>query len=262
MKKPTYPEAPGILNREENFNLVSNEAKNTIHKGVIPAGTDIGLYIEADHRYQSQKSEADSSESGISIPEEIKNFLQRRKKHKSKIKTANQERPKVLSSNNSIENSNSGVENCPSKSNSTTIENSKSEVENCSSSKSNSTRVITLAEIIRKKKHRDGQDHQLKQKTMVSKLKEKTVPLSSTESDSSISLRGTNSSHKSMQQRLFKIIVHQDPSSRKFKPVEKLLDLPAMHNEYFRHLSYAGGKRFDAPKHEIQKCKYLHISCL
>ena len=68
----------------------------------------------------------------------------------------------------------------------------------------------------------------------------------STESDSSLSNRSPRSTDPF-------VIVHQDPSSRRCKPITELRELPELHYEYVRHLS--NSLDYKKPKHEMEKCK-------
>ena len=215
----------GLKTQKESVNLISDQCKNTIHKHVIPAGTDIGRHAETEQKFHSKNLKVDT-ESGFSVPEGLMNFLSNKKKNKTKHKKSTDVLKKTEDNITDSENmENINVDVSPSRI-----------LEFLHNRTNNLDGNIDLAK------------SQPKTKDMT---KEKN--LSSTESDSSLHLIKSNTLVKSNYTHQF-LIVHQDAASRKCKPIEKLLDLPDMHSEYFRHLSY--DKKFGAPKHEMQKCKH------
>ena len=227
--KPIETSTVGLKTQKESVDLVSDQCKNTIHKHVIPAGTDIGRHEESEQEFHSKNLKADT-ESGFSVPEGLMNFLSNKKKNKTKHKKPADVSKKTednITNSENMENIKAGVS------------------------------TSGILEFFRNRTNNSDENIEMTKSQPKTKDTTKDTSkgknLSSTESDSSLHLIKSNTLVKPNYTHQF-LIVHQDAASRKCKPIEKLLDLPDLHSEYFRHLSY--DKKFGAPKHEMQKCKY------
>ena len=216
------------------------------------ADEDVNENVKAKKVEASQRAE--SFDTGVSIRDNVKDFLQKRKTRKP-VKTT--ETASITSEKGSIPGKSNQID--PAKSN-IKFKNSFYRSIQASNVKANEQGTSIpdkhkqfLAN--RKNKKQETSKADIFSETSSTKSKmtaNESFPISSSKSEKS-EVSSQNHSALASEDHQF-LIVHKDLSARKCKPIVKLSDLDQLHPEYYRHVSY--NMKLGYPKHEIHKGMY------